>query len=193
MTNMQKYAPPTLLMVPCRCKWAWVWLGWLRLLACWGYSAVAPSVAEAMEAGSVPALDKHQAYLFTQSDSESVGVAPVLKRSGPQITNKGSYPWLSQFIWQYPWLISKVIPFSAGQWSFEGDLGESRDLQPLRGSQARRWMKRMVQLPLRGYPRITQSRIIILTYPGLCTGKSGFCIPSYPGMICKSRNLTYPG
>ena len=47
---------------------AWVWLGWLRLLADWGYSAVAPSVVEAMEAGFVPALDEDQADMFTPSE-----------------------------------------------------------------------------------------------------------------------------
>ena len=68
---------------------------------------------------------------------------------------------------------------------------ESRDPPSPRGSQARRWMKRMAWVPLKWYPRITQSKIIILTYPGLC--KSGYLIPtviqlSYPG-ICKSRHL----
>ena len=50
----------------------------------------------------------------------------------------------------------------------------------------------MAWVPLKGYPRITQSKIIILTYPGIY--KSGNLIPSYPG-ICKSRHLipTYPG
>ena len=39
-----------------------------------GYSAVAPFVAKAMDAGSVPALNKDQVYLFTQLDSGWVGV-----------------------------------------------------------------------------------------------------------------------
>ena len=75
-----------------------------------------------------------------------------------------------------------------GQWRFEE---ESRDPPPPRGSQARRWMKRMAWVPLKGYPRITQSQII-LTYPGLY--KSGHFIPTYPG-ISKSRHCipTYPG
>ena len=53
-------------------------------------------------------------------------------------------------------------------------------------------MKRMAWVPLKGCPRITQSRIIILTYPWLY--KSGHLLPTYPG-ICKSRYLipTYPG
>ena len=34
-----------------------------------GCSAVAPSVAEAMEAGFLPALDKDQAYMFTSRSS----------------------------------------------------------------------------------------------------------------------------
>ena len=54
-------------------------------------------------------------------------------------------------------------------------------------------MKCMAWVPLKGlgYPRITQSRIIILTYPWLY--KSGHLIPTYP-WICKSRHLipTYP-
>ena len=53
---------------------------------------------------------------------------------------------------------------------------ESRDPPSPRGSQARRWMKRMAWVPLKWYPRITQSKIIILTYPGLC--KSGYLIPT---------------
>ena len=53
-------------------------------------------------------------------------------------------------------------------------------------------MKRISWVPLKGYPRITQSQIIVLTYPGLC--KSGYLIPTYPG-ICKCKHLipTYPG
>ena len=43
-----------------------------------GYSAVALSVAEAMEAGFLPALDEDQADMFTV---HPVGVAPVPTRS----------------------------------------------------------------------------------------------------------------
>ena len=84
-----------------------------------------------------------------------------------------------------PWLplISKMIQFSGWQWRFKE---ESRDPLPPRGSQARRWMKRMAWVPLKGYPRITQSEIIILTCPGLC--KSGYLIPTYLG-ICKTRHV----
>ena len=59
------------------------------------------------------------------------------------------------------------------------------------GSQAER-MKRLVWVPLKGYPRITEYEIIILTYPWLCN--SGHLIPTYP-WICKSRHLipTYSG
>ena len=53
------------------------------------------------------------------------------------------------------------------------------DQQPQRGE-----MNLMAWVPLKGYPRITQSRIIILTYPGLY--KSGNLIPTYPG-ICMSH------
>ena len=51
------------------------------------------------------------------------------------------------------------------------------------------WHPLLLRLP--GYPRITQSENIILTYPWLC--KSGYLIPTYP-WICKSRHLipTYP-
>ena len=42
------------------------------------------------------------------------------------------------------------------------------------------------KVPLKGYPRITQSRIIILTYPWLY--KSDHLIPTYP-RICKSTHL----
>ena len=46
--------------VPCCCKWVWVWVGWL-----WSHSAVARSVAEAMMADFLPALDEEQADMFT--------------------------------------------------------------------------------------------------------------------------------
>ena len=62
MTNMQKYAPPTLLMVP-------------PCLA----AAVAPSVAEATEAGCLICSPRRS----------------CARRSGLQVTNPG----LSQFIW----------------------------------------------------------------------------------------------
>ena len=53
-------------------------------------------------------------------------------------------------------------------------------------------MKLMAWVPLKGYLRITQSEINILTYPRLC--KSGYLIPTYP-WICKSKLLilSYPG
>ena len=44
----------------------------------------------------------------------------------------------------------------------------------------------MAWVPLKGYPRIIQSQIIILTYPWLY--KSGHLIPTYP-WICKSGHL----
>ena len=50
------------------CTWAWVRLGWLRRLADGGHFAVAPSVAEAMEAGFLPAPDEDQADMFTPSE-----------------------------------------------------------------------------------------------------------------------------
>ena len=51
-------------------------------------SAVAPSVAETMEAGFLPALDEDQANMLPQRSCAL----------GPQVTNPG-YPGLSQFIW----------------------------------------------------------------------------------------------
>ena len=99
-------------------------------------------------------------------------------------------------------MISLVNPWYQKLSGFQVDIGgskrshETRRLpQPQRGSQALRWMKHMAWVPLKGYPRINQSRIIILTYPGLY--KSGHLIPPYP-WICKSRHLiprfpTYPG
>ena len=54
--------------VPRRCKWACVWLGSPRRLACSCRSAVASSVAEAMEGGFLPALDEDQAEMFTPSE-----------------------------------------------------------------------------------------------------------------------------
>ena len=125
-----------LLMVPCLCKSVWVWLRWLLLLASSSYSTVDPSVAEAMEAGFLPAPDTDQAYMFTLSELH--------------------WYWHAQ------------------------------------GSQAGRWMKRLAWVPLKGYPRITEYEIIILTYPWLCN--SGHLIPTYP-WIYKSRHLipTYYG
>ena len=64
-----KICTPILQMVPCCCKWEWVWLGLLLLMiAGGGCSAVAPSVAEAMEAGFLPALGEDQADIFTPLD-----------------------------------------------------------------------------------------------------------------------------
>ena len=57
---------------------------------------MAPSVAEAMEAGFLPALDKDQADMFTTLELRLYQHAH--RRSGPQATNPG-YPGLSQFIW----------------------------------------------------------------------------------------------
>ena len=50
----------------------------------------------------------------------------------------------------------------------------------------------MAWVPLQGYPRITQSWIVILTYPWL--NMSGFFFSNFP-RICKSRHLipTYAG
>ena len=62
-----------------------------------GCSAVAPSVAEAMEAGFLPALDKDQADMLTPSQP-AVGVAPVTTCTGLQVTDQG-YPGLSHLIW----------------------------------------------------------------------------------------------
>ena len=67
MTNMQKYAPPL-------CWWCQsasllqvdVGLSWMDVTPRRRHSAVAPSVAEAMVAGFLPALDKDQADMFTQ-------------------------------------------------------------------------------------------------------------------------------
>ena len=66
-------------------------VGLTRMAAtpCWRRSAVALSVAEAMEAGFLPALDEDLADMF---------IPVVQTRSGPQVTNLG-YPGLSQFIW----------------------------------------------------------------------------------------------
>ena len=62
-----------------------------------GYSVVAPSVAEAMEAGFSQHWTKIRPICLPRR-RRAVGVAPVPTRSGPQVTNPG-YPGLSQFIW----------------------------------------------------------------------------------------------
>ena len=74
------------------------------------------SVAEAMEAGFLQALDQDQADMFIV---HPVRVVPVPTRSGHILGN----PSLFGDIFGEP-LISKIIPFSGGQWRFEV---ESRD------------------------------------------------------------------
>ena len=69
MTNMQKYAPP--LCWWCHCaSLLQVGVGLTRMAATprRRRSAVAPSVAEAMEAGFLPALDEDQADMFIPSE-----------------------------------------------------------------------------------------------------------------------------
>ena len=56
------------------------------------------SVAEAMEAGFLPALDEDQANMLPQRSCAL----------GPQVTNPG-YPGLSQFIWWYRWPANSTI------------------------------------------------------------------------------------
>ena len=104
-------------MVPCVCKWAWVWL-----LAGRGFSAVAPSqcarAAKAMEGSFLPALDKDQAYMFIPSELRLYWHAQDHRLLSRDILG---YPSLFQVgnILAQP-LISKVILFSGGQWNFEG-------------------------------------------------------------------------
>ena len=172
--------------VPRCCKWAWVWLGWLQRLA-----------------GGV--LQWHPLWLrlwrlvFSQHWTKirpicyPVGVALYLHAQDHKLLTWDilGYPSLFDDIVGQP-LISKVIQFSGGQWRYKE---ESRDQPPPRGSQAWRWTKRKTWVHLKGYPRLTQSRIIILTYPGLYkSGQCGHLIPTYP-WICKSRHLipTYSG
>ena len=104
------------------------------------------------------------------------------------------FPCLFGDILGWP-LISKVIP-----WTVKVRRGVTRPTAAARQPGTRIWMKRMAWVPLKGYPRISQSRIIILTYPGLykTNYKSGHLIPTYPSPeICKSRHLQvfpiYPG
>ena len=80
MTNMQKYAPPTLLMVPLyrSASLLQVGVGLTRMAAMpcrtrrRSALAVALSVAEAMESWFLPALDQDQSDMFTV---HPVGVA----------------------------------------------------------------------------------------------------------------------
>ena len=65
MTNMQKYAPPTLLIVTVPRLQVGVGLTRMAATPRRRRSAVAPSVAEAMEAGFLPALDEDQSDMFT--------------------------------------------------------------------------------------------------------------------------------
>ena len=94
-------------------------------------SARSISVAEAVEAGFLPALDKDQAYMFTPSELPLYQHAQDHRLLTLDILG---YPCLFGDILGQP-LISKVIPFSGGQWRFNE---ESRDPPPPRGSQARR-------------------------------------------------------
>ena len=152
-------------------------------------SASSMSVAEAMEAVFLPALDEDQADMFTQSELRLYRHAEdhrLLTRDIPVYSRFGD-------ILGQP-LISKVIPFSGGQWRFKeesrpaaaarqpgGEMNEPYGMNTSEGIS-------QDNLVLNFYPDLSES------YPGLC--KSGFssCIPTYPG-ICKSRNLilTYPG
>ena len=141
--------------VPRPCTWAWVWLGWLRLLAGGGHFVVASLAAEPGYGGwFLPSTGRRSGQYV-----HPVGVAPVPTSSGPQVTNPG--PWISWVIQVYlviylvnPW--HQKFPILRWTWRFEK---ESRDPPPLRGSQVRRWMKQMAWVPLQGYPslRITQS------------------------------------
>ena len=67
MTNRQKYAPPTLLIMP-QCSLLQVGMGltWMAATPCRRRSAVASYVTEAMEAAFLPALDEDQSDMFTQ-------------------------------------------------------------------------------------------------------------------------------
>ena len=66
----------------------------MLLLTGGGYSAVAPSVAKAMEAGFLP-----------------VGVVPAPTRSGPQVTNQG-YPGPGPGGFLRPWVIPVYVVIS---------------------------------------------------------------------------------
>ena len=88
---------------------------------------MASSVAEAMETGFLPALDKDQAYMFTPSELPLYQHAQDHRLLTLDILG---YPSFFGDILDQP-LISKVIPFSGGQWKFNK---ESLDSQPPRGS-----------------------------------------------------------
>ena len=91
---------------------------------------MAPFVAEAMEAGFLPALDKDQASVFTPLELHLYQHAQDHRLLTRDILG---HPSLFGDILDQP-LISKVVPFSGGQWRFNE---ESRDPPP-RGSLAQR-------------------------------------------------------
>ena len=93
----------------------WHWVQPWRLAGCEGNSALAPSVAEAMEAGFLPALDEDQANMLPQRSCAL----------GPQVTNPG-YPGLSQFIWWYPWLTPDIKSYPVFRWTVEVRRGVTR-------------------------------------------------------------------
>ena len=150
-------------MVSCCCKWAWVWLGWTPCRRC---SAVAPFVAEAMEAGFFPA-----AAFLPALDEDQANMLPYWSCacSTNPLRTTDYWPWMSwvQVIPVYL-AISLINPWYQMLFRFQVDSGGSKRSLKTRRSARRgdEWNISWV-LPLKGYPRITQSRIIILTYPGL--------------------------
>ena len=96
------------------------------------------------------------------------------------------------------WIKNRLRPLKGATWSSgQGWRGVTRPTATARQPGAE-MNESMAWVPLKWYlrVRITQSngsKIIILTYPGLC--KSGYLIQTYYPGICKPRHLfsTYPG
>ena len=112
-----KICTPTLLMVPCRCKWAWVWLRWLQLLAGRGFFAVAPSV---------PGLRLWRLVLSQHWTKIRPKCSPRLSCSCTDtLRTTGYYPWIS---WVNPvyLVISLVNPWFQKLSRFQVDSGASK-------------------------------------------------------------------
>ena len=183
-TNMQKYAAPL-------CWWCHgasllqVGVGLTRMAAtprrlrpfC-SCTLSGPSVAEAMEAGSLPALDEDQADMLNPSELR------LYRHSQDHrlLTQDILGPGLSQFIWWYSWLTPDIKCCR-----FEEESRTRRSSEAARrGDEWNLWHEYLWRdIPLNN-PRTTQSRIIILTYPRAGLYKSGQFFLTYPG-ICKSR------
>ena len=99
--------------VPRCCKWACVWLGWLRCLV-GGVLQWHPLWLRLWRL----VFSQHWTNLKIRPICYPVRVVPVPTRSGPQVSNQG-YPGLFQFIYWYPWLTPDIQSYPVFRWTVE--------------------------------------------------------------------------